>query len=140
MKIEILNRIHPLIEEAWKKGFRISISGAAFHIEDLRGPEAAGDAARLAETQDLIERMKQNEEDVWVYLESLERVQVKINSKVLGETVWIVGCQSVLKNLPQNEIGYLPEEIYKLNQSNYSQEAIKKLHLAKKIFGGTILK
>lgn len=140
MKIEILNRIHPLIEEAWKKGFRISISGASFHIEDLRGPEAAGDAARLAETQDLIKRMKQNEEDVWVYLESLERVQVKINSKVLGETVWIVGCQSVLKNLPQNEIGYLPEEIYKLNQSNYSQEAIKKLHLAKKIFGGTILK
>lgn len=140
MKLEILNRVHPLIEEAWKKGFRISISGAAFSIEDLLAPEAAGKEARVAETKDLIERMKEKEEDVWVYLKSLERLQVQINSQVLGETVWIVGCQSVLKNLPQNQIGYLPEEIYKLKQSNLSPEAIRKLHLAKKFFGGTILK
>lgn len=140
MKLEILNRVHPLVEEAWKNGFRIKIVGASFMIEDAIGPGVAGEAARAREREELVKRIKEKEDDVWVYLESLERVQVKINSKVLGEPVWIVGCESVLKNLPENETGYLPEEIYRIKQNNLSADAIKKIHSIKKFFGGTVIK
>ncbi|NKE73502.1 hypothetical protein [Candidatus Manganitrophus noduliformans] len=140
MKLEILNRIHPLVEEAWTKGFRIFIDEDKIVVRDLVGPGAEGSAVRQREADDLGRRIDQNKEEVWAYLQSLESVQVKIESKVLGESVWIVGSETVLKRLPQNQVAYLPEEIYKIKQANWSAETIRKIHQVKKFFGGSILK
>lgn len=109
-------------------------------MRDLVGPGAEGSAVRQREADDLGRRIDQNKEEVWAYLQSLESIQVKIESKVLGESVWIAGSETVLKRLPQNQVAYLPEEIYKIKQANWSAETIRKIHQVKKFFGGSILK
>lgn len=140
MKLDILNRVHPLIEEAWTKGFRLSFNGENISITDLVGPGGEGVPAREKEKKELTEKIEQKKDDVRIYLESLEMLQVKIQSKILGEAVWIIGCESLVKGLPKNEVAYLPEEVYKIKQGKLSPEVIQKLHTVKKFFGGTIVK
>jgi len=140
MKIEILNKVHPLIVEAWTKGFRPSIIEDKIVLTDLVGGSPGSAEARKVETEDLYLRMERQREDVFIYLDQLESLQMKIDSKVLGDTVWIVGSESALKRLPNNQVGYLPEEIYKIKQAGWTENHLRKVHLAKKFFGGTILK
>ncbi|HZR47203.1 MAG TPA: hypothetical protein VFA47_10890, partial [Candidatus Manganitrophaceae bacterium] len=111
MKIEILNKVHPLIVEAWTKGLRPSIIEDKIVLTDLVGGSPGSAEARKVETEDLYLRMERQREDVFIYLDQLESLQMKIDSKVLGDTVWIVGSESALKRLPNNQVGYLPEEI-----------------------------
>lgn len=140
MKIEILKRIHPLIEEAWTKGFRPSISWDKIILIDLLTPSSGSAESRKVEMEDLHSRIDRNQEEMFVYLDQLESLQVKIDSEVLGDTVWIVGSENTLKRLPENQVGYLPEEIYRIKRAGWPEEHLRKVHLAKKFFGGTIMK
>ncbi len=64
------------------------------------------------------------------------RGKVKTDSKVLGDTVWIVGSENAWKSLPDNQVGYLPEEIYKIKQAGWTEDHLRKIHQAKKFLGG----
>ncbi|MBI3803576.1 MAG: hypothetical protein HY282_07410 [Nitrospirae bacterium] len=140
MKIEILNKVHPLMAEAWTKGFRPSILEDKIILTDLLGASPESADLRKAEAEELRSRIDQNQEEVLIYLDQLESLQVKIDSKVLGDTVWIVGSEHALKRLPENQVGYLPEEIYRIKQAGWTEEHLRKVHQAKKFFGGTIMK
>jgi len=140
MKIEILNKVHPLIVEAWTQGFRPSIFEDQILLTDLLGASSESAESRKAEMENLRTRIDREKEDVFAYLDHLEGLHVKIYSKILGDTIWIVGSEAALKRLPENQVGYLPEEIYKIKQAGWAEEHLRKVHQAKKFFGGTILK
>lgn len=65
-----------------------------------------------------------------------KNIAVRIRSAVLGEDVWLVSNESVREHLKsEGLVCYLAEEIELMK--NLSPEAVKKIHLVKKQFGGS---
>jgi len=139
MSLEILNEIHPLIAEAWSMGFDPILDQGAVVVLDLL-PTSGEDVEQRAQSKsDLEKQIKGKEEEVRIYLHSLDNLQVMIDSKILGERIWIVGRKERLSGIPPQEVGYLPQEVIQIKKANWTNETLKKMHQIKKVFGGNIL-
>ncbi|MFY9268991.1 MAG: hypothetical protein WAO55_04495 [Candidatus Manganitrophaceae bacterium] len=140
MTANVLKDIHPLVEQAWEAGFNlIGREDDLIMLDPLPLVSDQEIIVRERILYQLQQRIEQKKQEVLVYLRSLEQVKVLIHSKRLNDKVWIVGTEALLKTLPDGEVGYLPAEVYRIKQSNFSDEILQKMHLTKKILGGNIL-
>ena len=117
----------------------MEIRGEEFDLKELLPVREDRKVDHEKEKERLKERLKGKQAGVRDYLADLRGLKVAIQSAVLGERVWIVGHPDLFPGIPNGEIGYLPQEVYKIKKCKMSSEEIQKLHALKKIFGGTIL-
>ncbi len=139
MSLKILKEIHPLIAEAWSMGFDPILDQGAVVVLDPF-PTSGEDVEQRAQSKsDLEKQIEGKEEEVRVYLHSLDGLQVMIDSKILGERIWIVGKKEMLSGLPPDEVGYFPQEVMRIKKGEWTDETLRKMHQIKKVFGGTLL-
>jgi hypothetical protein len=140
MTANVLKDIHPLVEQAWEAGFNLIIrEGDLIALDPLPLVSDQEIIVREGMLYNLKQRIEQKKQEVLVYLKSLEQVKVLIHSKRLNDKVWIVGTEALLKTIPEGEVGYLPAEVYRIKQAKFPDEILQKMHLTKKILGGSIL-
>jgi len=139
MSLKILNEIHPLIAEAWSMGFDPVIQDNRVIVKDTLPTSDEDPIEREKSRLNLEERIQSQEADVVDYLKSLDQIVVKIDSRILAEQVWIVGRKERLSDIPPQEVGYLPQEVFRIKKANWTDETLRKIHRIKKVFGGTIL-
>lgn len=135
----VLKDTHPLVREAWEAGFNPIVKDHDLIVLDPLPVSDQEGLAREGMIHDLERRIQEKKQDVLVYLRSLEQVKVLIHSKRLNDKVWIVGTEALLKTIPEGEVGYLPAEVYRIKVANWPDEILQKIHLTKKILGGSIL-
>ncbi len=135
----ILKDTHPLVREAWEAGFNPTVKDENLIVLDPLPVPADEVSAREAMREDLQKRIQGKKQDVLFYLRSLEQVRVMIHSRRLNDIVWIVGTEDLLKTIPEGEAAYLPAEVYRINRAKLPDEILQKMHLTKKILGGSIL-
>ena len=139
MNLKILSEIHPLIEEAWLQAFEPVIQDHRVIVKDALPTSDEDPIEREKSRLNLEARIQSKEADVVDYIKSLDQIVVKIDSKILAERVWIVGRKERLSDIPPQEVGYLPQEVFRIKKANWTNETLKKIHKIKKVFGGTIL-
>lgn len=62
---------------------------------------------------------------------------LRVNSKLLDEDIYLISNESCKGMVPEGYVIYLPHEIRHLRSLN--KEELKRIHAAKKIFGGTVI-
>ncbi len=139
MTLKILNEIHPLIEEAWHMGFDPILDQTSVVVIDAVPVSGEENGQREQFRSDLERRIRDKEAEVCTYLRSLDGLRVKIDSKILGETIWIVGKKEMLSGLPHGAVGYFPQEVMRIKKAKWTDECLRKIHQIKKVFGGSIL-
>lgn len=139
MSLSILSKIHPLVETAWLLGLDLVIEYKRVVVKDLFVFTDKDTEERRRGKKGIEANIQKQEKEVRAYLESLSKLQVKIDSEILNDQVWIVGTKALLKKLPKNQVGYFPAEVMLIKKAQWSPDTLKKMHQIKKLMGGTIV-
>jgi len=139
MSLSILGKAHPLVEAAWLLGLDLEIEYNRVVIKDPYTFSEKDTEERRKAKKGIETNIQKQGKEVRAYLASLAELQVKIDSKILEDQVWIVGTKALMAKLPNNQVGYFPAEVMLIKKANWSPDTLKKMHQIKKLMGGTII-
>jgi len=67
-----------------------------------------------------------------------DQICVEVDSRLLGETIYIVSNEECLQHVSGEAVTYLPEEVEMIR--NMSDESLRYAHNVKKKYGGRIIR